>query len=1298
MSSITNINNNTSVVNVGRTTPVSPGQQPANRSIPVVLATDQQSVPVVEQNKVQSEVALSLLGIPRAEVALGIFADVNTYDVNPTEWSSNPQSYVNGYGIRHLPQEAGALIETNRNNNSVLTSKRFFRYQPGRISSASFGVKSSVSQAAFAQNPVIRKSGIFDKYDGYYWETRQSGEGDNFTVVRRTQSNLLSPVSTFGSAGDVLRGPDSTASDTIQVTQLNDYRTIGNPSSQSQTEEIVYFQRDIELITDNKLSIINTALETVVSNYGTDGNGDTFYQALSRELFGDTSKADDVEEKCIRDLDFWIDFYLLDMKHDGNAHTKINQTNFVVGVFPDTATYELPVHQEIQNQLVNYPELSSDGVTKIQSLTDLTIQFFSDSSPTADLSNIDYGNKSRLDTIYDTKKYYWSYLVSVYDSSGSSITYNVPSGFTEEELKYKCQRDVVYIVDGYKNDIVGGGNAETTYNASMYYKGQQQSIYSQLSAVSEPQRHEYLRDLILGDLTGTDTSYGGYSPGFGFSSSNDSITKQQQLANLIIDNFGVENTRSAEKGNRGFAGNLIVYRDRTVQVHAAVFDTTLLKPKKKINSHAYPQEDALNANRFRLTEGQVTIGQHVKLFVYDSSTSSYVDRGDLISGKIYKVSNVYGPKSNLFSLVDEEGDQVTFSQSDLSSDDIVRFETVVPFIFPNLYNPDVYQNESGYQQQNYSADPFPKGMMFPLMYSGNQDLTTDPDSTHFVGYVNTTNDDPSDIRDQIDQVNFIPEYINWVKNNVDPRYYGVYEFRIPRSRFSHDKLDGKSAENSSYLLYSDVSTKEDGSIAYPGEVVREDNQIVTAESLYNYDFTKVTMLKIEFSWYGAVGALFLAYVPVGNGEARWVRVHHLRSSNQYKVPSLGNATLPITYNVYGGGDSLSFGDGEEEGGDSEIATGVPHGYGNDSHNIIKYGASYYIDGGDRGTVRLYSHNNDSPREAYGKKWTINTTGWDDSDNSIPLTVVAGPNANVDPVFFMNARIETGNRTDQNVFVEWADDSKIYLSDAPNGWGASAAAAEIDVVPDRGNVVFGLETKRNIFSTVEGNSIRNRVQVYPTKLSTANLGNNPVRLRLKKSPVFQNEVVVSGSLSLSEDYEITADNDPLVVSETNTYIQNGESVYGWFKGRLDDIDTGENLVVFGRLYKEASAYYFELLETISGTVFLLSGQDFLADKRFDAIGNVISGSRATPFDKEGLSSIQIRDDAQVPIPLTGTNITTVYLRDGTEQLNLLPYFDYNKEYLSFPLTDRTETLYLVVDSNESAETSDSVSLGITWEEQ
>ena len=90
------------------------GQQPAANSLPVVFAEDQQPIPVEEQNKIQSEVALSLLGIPRSEVALGIFADVNTYDINPTEWAQFPIENVATaagdvtYGVEHVPDEAGA--------------------------------------------------------------------------------------------------------------------------------------------------------------------------------------------------------------------------------------------------------------------------------------------------------------------------------------------------------------------------------------------------------------------------------------------------------------------------------------------------------------------------------------------------------------------------------------------------------------------------------------------------------------------------------------------------------------------------------------------------------------------------------------------------------------------------------------------------------------------------------------------------------------------------------------------------------------------------------------------------------------------------------------------------------------------------------------------------------------------------------------------------------------------------------------------------------------------------------------
>ncbi len=49
----TNVNNNSSVVVVGRTAPVPPGQQKAEKSLPVVIASDQSSVKV--KNEVINE-------------------------------------------------------------------------------------------------------------------------------------------------------------------------------------------------------------------------------------------------------------------------------------------------------------------------------------------------------------------------------------------------------------------------------------------------------------------------------------------------------------------------------------------------------------------------------------------------------------------------------------------------------------------------------------------------------------------------------------------------------------------------------------------------------------------------------------------------------------------------------------------------------------------------------------------------------------------------------------------------------------------------------------------------------------------------------------------------------------------------------------------------------------------------------------------------------------------------------------------------------------------------------------------
>jgi hypothetical protein len=177
-----------SVVTIGRTAPIPPGQQTMADSLPVVIASDQTAVPVQVANQQISEVSLSLLGVPRAEVALGIFADVTTYDINPNEWASE-----GGGTTTHIASESAAKVAVGSATNDayrILSSKRFFRYQPGRVSAATFGVRTSVSNN-FAD---IKKFGAFDKRDGYYIEVQGGGQTSvneknfNLYCVRRTSA------------------------------------------------------------------------------------------------------------------------------------------------------------------------------------------------------------------------------------------------------------------------------------------------------------------------------------------------------------------------------------------------------------------------------------------------------------------------------------------------------------------------------------------------------------------------------------------------------------------------------------------------------------------------------------------------------------------------------------------------------------------------------------------------------------------------------------------------------------------------------------------------------------------------------------------------------------------------------------------------------------------------------------------------------------------------------------------------------------------------------------------------------
>ena len=172
--------------------------------------------------------------------------------------------------------------------------------------------------------------------------------------------------------------------------------------------------------------------------------------------------------------------------------------------------------------------------------------------------------------------------------------------------------------------------------------------------------------------------------------------------------------------------------------------------------------------------------------------------------------------------------------------------------------------------------------------------------------------------------------------------------------------------------------------------------------------------------------------------------------------------------------------------------------------------------------------------------------------------------------------------------------------------------------------------------------------------------------------------------------------PFTDNASNPYLQNGEKTYGWFRGRIG----AQGVTVFGELNKLGDKYYFEMKEAFEGTVTLTATEGFLQDKRFLKTGETTLATTKSSTTIEGLSSLLIANNPVVPIPNTGTNVATVYLRPGTEQFDLGTYFDYNKEYLSFPLTDLADSLYFAVDSDTAATVAgaDNISLGVTWEEQ
>ena len=1045
-----------SKVSVGKTSPVPLGQQPAANSLPVVFAEDQAPIPVEEQNKIQSEVALSLLGIPRAEVALGIFADVNTYDVNPSEWAqfpldNTPASSGKGisYGVEHIPEEAGARLVAPDVKTTVLTSKRFFRYQPGRVSASTMGVKMNITRDPEAQSaavkakmkgaPSLKKWGIFDKFDGYYFEIANAGIGNDFRCVRRTQAIIPSEPSGYaGALSWFANGDDVT---------------------------------------------FNTA-----TNFGIAG----------------------VDPVIVR---------------DGLVYT-------AAAIYDPSLVY------------------SPENVVSIDNSGD----------PSGALKNYtsDSGYAVRLATFDGT---------------------NYSEVMTDRHYQFPF--------DQSKGSLL---NKETSL----------QDGYIRLDA------HCNFYQIIS------------------------NLNRKASYATFPATKAGLE------ASEWGTAGGSISSYDATIAANA--WDTA-----------------------------PSTTNREKKVW--------------------HLLVNTQGTVS---------GYRITDAQHAAS---------------PNL----------------------PSNVKSRTVTNGNVTLK------------------------------------EWFNLCVPKPFRMVYEWRPPRAMFSGDKLDGAE----SVVRWSDVNTAAEdttvgggSAINLPGQKIEDANkEELKTVSAYDIDFTKVTMWKIEFSWYGAVGAIFLCYVPVGNNEARWVRVHHIRASNQHSVASLGNATLPITYLTHGGPES-----GLES---TDIG-----------NTLVKYGASYYIDGGDKGTVRLLSKASDFPREVPKGFYDFTANNWERANDAgavegtaLRYSVTTHPNLSGSvAVGLIGAYLASDSTAKVKWVTQSGDNITLHFTSSalPAGVVGSGPTPNLAtnsvrlIIPRAQRSLLTVRAKDFIYNR-DGKPVRNRLQIYPIKYGAGVTGGTSgelLTLRAVKNPLF---IVTNTSTSLGTTVAYTGASivrDP--VTTTNQYVNTKNSTlpvqigfatpptapaldigkyrYGYFLGTTSQNTAGAGwgaasspsayTPILGKLFRTSAGYFFEKFFSYPEDIYIvgyfiperhltLSSTGVFSEQVLSAgTGAGVFGSSAstdqtkwnrlevdglaTWEDITRLSGVQIAQDLDLtPIPDTGNEILSYYANAGGYQFDLQDYFAYNKEYLSFPLTDEVDIINLQGHYDISVQALGSATPGnapfkvnnaLTWEEQ
>ena len=247
-------------------------------------------------------------------------------------------------------------------------------------------------------------------------------------------------------------------------------------------------------------------------------------------------------------------------------------------------------------------------------------------------------------------------------------------------------------------------------------------------------------------------------------------------------------------------------------------------------------------------------------------------------------------------------------------------------------------------------------------------------------------------------------------------------------------------------------------------------------------------------------------------------------------------------------------------------------------HIIKYGASYYIDGGDRGTVKLFSHGTPVGQEVFGSKreftvgsgaTKVSIVEGDAVTNAIDPFITGGSNVGFNSSYYVGAKVITGNPLDQNVEITYVDIANRRLHLSTPLAAVPTNNSVINIIANRPTPLIGLKC-RDFITSSQGRTVRNRTQVYPTRLSTGS--NALMKVDLLKTPIFQTESVTSGTFSITTaTVNIGKRGKAFLLSNVsnNSYLEEGTGAYGYFRGKFEGDASNKTITVLGYLERRLS---------------------------------------------------------------------------------------------------------------------------------